>query len=87
MIPSGVHSMIDVEAMLALEKHGPLTKDPVRGCAILGREWGEAMNEALLATRPGQTVQGQYEAKLRLRTELAQVAATAALMITYLQEA
>lgn len=72
----------------ALSKHGPLTKDLVRACAILGREWGEAMNEALLATLPPKSFStsehaGTFEANKRkaLYAELAQVAATAAVMM------
>ena len=78
----------------AIDKHGQLPSDPLRACAILGREWGEAINEALHATL--YTLPPWYpdvpdvssvlepmkmEASRRLYAELAQVAATAMLMM------
>ena len=64
-------------AVAAEAKHGRLTGDPVRACAILGREWGEAMNEALLLTVPGAEARSKH--RKQLYDELAQVAATAML--------
>lgn len=64
----------------AVTKHGSLTVDPVRACAILGREWGEAMNEALTLTVPAPgSVRNPVHMRRRLYAELAQVAATAIL--------
>lgn len=70
-------------AKRAQHKHGPLTTNAVRACAILGREWGEAMNEALLLTVPGSGYNPIITA--RLYDELAQVAATAMLMMEHLK--
>jgi len=78
--------LIDVvnASCLANEKHGPLTIDPVRACAIMLREGGEAMNEALLMTSPKGAP--QMEARMNLYTELSQVAATAMLIMTHIEE-
>jgi hypothetical protein len=73
---------VEAAAAEAYVKHGLLPSDPVRACAILGREWGEAMNEALLATSPRESSNvRRHEAEQRLCVELAQVAATAMLII------
>lgn len=74
----------------AYAKHGPLTADPVRACAIMIREAGEALNEALLATRTPDVMANESAEPVitnavekvrqlhisRLYDELAQVAAT-----------
>ena len=49
-VPAIINALDDAE-----RRHGPLTTDPVRACAIMMREAGEAMNEALLATKPTNT--------------------------------
>lgn len=68
-----IHAILDADA-----KHGELTKEPVRACAILIRECGEAMNEALLLTAPVKDAKSDdRNIRFALYNELAQVAATA----------
>lgn len=88
-------------AISAVRKHGELARDPVRACAILIRECGEAMNEALLMTSglipdgfawgPNMThsqVLNRFHDQCidNLYTELSQVAATAMIIMTHIQE-
>lgn len=69
----------------ALVKHGELTADPVRGCAILIRECGEAMNEALLMTAPVKDASEMPNyRRQQMFDELAQVAATAMKIMNHL---
>lgn len=65
--------LYDVQcAMLSsLSKHGKVTSDPVRGVTTCGEELGEAMAEALDATRPSGHVSGSIH---RMYQELAQLA-------------
>lgn len=77
----------------AMAKHGPLTKDPVRACAIMIRESAEALDEALKMTH-NLTVTGSLDdlmEKIRtgredMCTELLQVAATAITIWNNVQE-
>lgn len=71
-----------VDAML---QHGPLTTDIVRACSILVRECGEAVNEALLATKPGISDMWASKHARDLYDELAQVATTAMLIMANLK--
>lgn len=68
---------IAVEMVRAVAEHGPLTDDPVRACAILTEEVGEAVAEALSLTRRNP----RMGAKDDLISELLQVAAVAVMMI------
>ena len=77
----------------AYTKHGPLTKDTLRATAILGAEAGEALDAALDMTRlshPEENHSAVVERRranlAHIREELAQVAATAILILENLQE-
>lgn len=80
MISKAVVSDVMIAAHDAQMKHGPLTVDPVRACAILFRECGEAMDEALLETVPEKSIISSSRLQY-LYEELAQVSATAMLMM------
>lgn len=73
-----------VESAYALKKHGPATKDPIRGIAVLTEELGEAAEQALKATsfdpdeHCGQPVRDRLQL---LRHELAQTAGYALLQM------
>jgi NTP pyrophosphatase (non-canonical NTP hydrolase) len=58
-----------------------LTNDPVRAFAILSEEIGEVAKEILEVSRPGVHVADAIVSRILLGHELAQVAATAMLMI------
>jgi len=87
LIHEAVFGDILGEAISAYKKHGVLTDEPVRACAIMVREAGEALNEALLMTSPKLS---RFDNKQKyidaLYTELAQVAATAAMIMTTIRE-
>jgi hypothetical protein len=81
-------------ALDAFRKHGELTTDPVRACAILIRECAEAMNEALTGTRPSMRecpisyqVMEHRIATRHLYIELSQVAAVAMMLMDQIEEA
>lgn len=75
-LPLVMHAMEEAKV-----KHGPLTREPCRATVILVEEVGEVADAILTMTRPDGL-------GLRIHTihELAQVAATAILMIQNLLE-
>lgn len=78
-----VRELTNLAEDAAYKKHGALTEDPVRASLILTEEVGEVAKEALSLTRSPQ-VNG---ARGRLVKELAQVVATATIMLRqYAQE-
>lgn len=88
LISSEVEQDVIAAVISAHRKHGLLTDDPVRACAIMLREGGEAMNEALLLTvrdRSSDPVD-QMNYIGALYDELAQVAATAMRIMTQIRE-
>ena len=76
-----INDMIAEARAEAEAEHGKLTGDLVRAAGILTEEVGEVMAEALTATRASMTDSGKVNARRRMVGELAQVAATAMLMM------
>lgn len=84
--------LMDVEARLAgeldraLMDHGFAPKDVMRAVALVAEEAGEALKEALNATRERSTMKERSTAIVNLRAELAQTAAMALAVLFSLEE-
>lgn len=64
----------------AVTKHGPVTKDPMRGVATLTEELGEVAAEALEATRKTVTPAIEMESLMAMCNELNDLIAYAILL-------